>query len=51
MRSRLPTRLLLTPLTLLFLALPTLAQQPTLDTVLARLQQDATTYTLSLPDF
>ncbi len=52
MRSRLPpTRLLLTPLILLSLALPTLAQQPTLDTVLTRLQQNATIYTLSLPDF
>ena len=52
MRCRLPsTRLLLTSLTLLFLALSTFAQQPTLDTVLTRLQQDATIYTLSLPDF
>jgi hypothetical protein len=52
MRSGLPsTRLLLTPLTPLFLALSTFAQQPTLDTVLTRLQQNATIYTLSLPDF
>lgn len=41
----------LATLTLLFLALPAFAQQPTLDTVLTRLQQNATIYTLSLPNF
>jgi hypothetical protein len=52
MRSRLPSiRLPLAALTLLFLAIPSFAQQPTLDAVLTRLQQNATIYTLSLPDF
>jgi hypothetical protein len=44
-------RRILTPLMPFFFALCSVAQQPTLDTVLTRLQQNSTIYTLSLPNF